>query len=68
MAIQDLEKNDAAILERHGWGRRDNFNVNNEWTVNVRMRHEQTGEAVLLSSHISICDLGKEGVKWDKGK
>lgn len=33
----------------------------------MRLKHEQMGAVEPLSSAICICDLGKEGVKWDEG-
>lgn len=64
----DLGKEETAILERCGQGGRGNLYVKNgRRRDKVRMKHEQTGGVVLLSSAIHICDLGKEGVKWHEG-
>lgn len=58
-------RKEAAILERHGWGGRGNFNVKNGLKmVKVRMTREQIREAGLLNALIHICALGKGGIKW----
>lgn len=58
---QELSSN---CLGGTGSGSVSKFNVRNCLKrVKVRMRHKQTGEAVLLSDLISICDLGSKGLR-----
>ena len=76
-------RKEAAILERHGWGGRGNFNVKNGLKmVKVRMTHEQIREAGLLNTlipeHSHSALWGREGLSgiqqeehrsgWERGR